>query len=42
VGIVFIAAVATFKGFWQATGLTQKMEEKTSPGQNPHNNPPAG
>lgn len=29
--IVFVAAIASFQGFWKPTGIADKVEQKTSP-----------
>jgi peptidoglycan/LPS O-acetylase OafA/YrhL len=41
VGLIFMAAITAYKGFWKPTGIAPKMELLTSPGQSPHNNQPA-
>jgi hypothetical protein len=38
VGLVFMAAITAYKGFWKPTGIADKMESATSPGQGTHNN----
>jgi len=41
VGIIFVSAITAFKGFWKPTGIADKMEATTSPGQGTHDNPTA-
>lgn len=45
VGLVFIGAIAIYKGFAQPTGIAPAIENATSPGsarKQPLNDPPAG
>jgi peptidoglycan/LPS O-acetylase OafA/YrhL len=41
VGLIFMAAITAYKGFWKPTGIAPKMEAATSPGQGTHDNPTA-
>jgi amino acid transporter len=39
--LVLVAALSTYKGLWKPTGVADKIESATSPGQGYHNNQPA-